>query len=73
MTVDQLMAKLKTEQKRGNGKLEVHMLAHDNCAGETQGTVSSVSHFEKSGIDLNGGCDELLYSYLPDEVIYLHG
>ena len=73
MTVNQLMAKLRTEQKAGNGKLDVHMLAHDNCLGETQGTVSSVSYFEKSDEDDCGGMDKYLYKLLPDEVVYLHG
>ena len=73
MTVNQLMAKLKTEQRNGNGKLEVHMLAHDNVHGESQGTVWSVSHFEKSDKDHMAGLDEYLYKLLPNEVVYLHG
>ena len=74
MTVNKLIAKLRHEQKAGNGKLEVHILAHDNCLGETQGRVSSVTFYEKDRDEApdNAGRDINLYETLPDEVIYLH-
>lgn len=51
MTVNQLMAKLRSLQKQGYGKVPVHMLAHDNRLGETQGEVEKVFHYDRSEDD----------------------
>jgi hypothetical protein len=74
MNVNQLMAKLRAEQKAGHGKCEVHMLAHDNIMGETQGEVQSVIHFEKDDNEEDGyaGRDDSMYASIPREVVYLH-
>lgn len=73
MTVNELIAKLRSEQRAGNGKLEVHVLAHDNCVGETQCTVNHVSFYEKDPDEPAdfGGRDVNLYNSLPIKVIYL--
>lgn len=70
MTVNQLIRGLKAEQKAGNGSLKVHILAHDNCEGETQGEVFCVRYYKKDGEDMPGR-DKALYDSLPNEVIYL--
>ncbi len=72
MNVNQLMARLRTLQKQGHGKIEVHMLAHDNSQGETQGEVCSVSYYEKEEYH-RVAADEPLFDSTPDEMIYLHG
>lgn len=74
MTVNKLIQALRKEQKEGNGALQVHILAHDNCLGETQCCVHSVSYYEKPPNEdpKHGGRDALLYESLPDKVIYLH-
>jgi len=69
MNVNQLIRALKCEQKAGNGSLEVHILAHDNCIGETQGTMYAVNHYEKG--DIYSARDKALHDFLPHEVIYL--
>lgn len=71
MNVNQLMAKLRTMQKEGHGKVEVHMLAHDNYIGESQGQVMSVSHYEKDNDDRDHA-DRDLYDLTPEEMVYLH-
>ena len=70
MNVYQLVRSLKAEQKAGHGKLEVHVLAHDNCTGETQGIIWDIYHYDKVG-DNCPGRDEALYDSLPNEVVYL--
>ena len=72
MTVNQLMAKLRTQQIEGHGDVEVHMLAHDNSIVESQGTVFYVSHYEKDQKDRSGS-DEYLFDITPQEMVYLHG
>jgi len=73
MTVNQLMAKLRTMQKLGHGDTEVHFIAHDNCEGETQGEVRSVYPWCKTvGEKPDAGQrDANLYHSIPGEVVYL--
>lgn len=74
MNLNKLIARLRQLQKNGCGKLAVHVLAHDNSAGESQGTVFSVSYYEKDPLEPRGysGKDDALYSSTPDKMIYLH-
>jgi hypothetical protein len=71
MTVNQLINQLNKLKKDGHGGVHVHMLAHDNVLGESQGEVCFVNHFEKDEYDEFGG-DLDLYKSLPNEVVYLH-
>ena len=70
MTVNQLMAKLRYMQKRGHGKVSVHMIAHDNSPGETQGEVGDVYHYTKTEVDRDG-TDHALFDSTPNEMVYL--
>lgn len=74
MILNKVISELKKLQKAGYGKTEVHVLAHDNCEGETQGTIQFISLFEKDPDEESdsGGRDPNLYNAIPNEVVYLH-
>jgi hypothetical protein len=70
MTVNQLMAKLRQMQKQGHGKVAVHMIAHDNYLGESQGEVGDVYYYTKAKEEREVA-DHTLFDSTPNEMVYL--
>ena len=73
MTVNELIIELRKQRREGYGQVEVHIIAHDNCDGETQGCVHSVRFYEKDPSEPPDyyGRDKNLYEILPSKVVYL--
>jgi hypothetical protein len=71
MKLNKFIGELKKLQKEGYGNVEVHVIAHDNAIGESQGPVNNVSHYEKDVRDREGA-DKHLFDLTPKEMIYLH-
>ena len=70
MTVNELIKDLKRMQKQGHGKTAVHITAHDNSEGESQGEVYSCYYYEKEFGDREHA-DPRLFDSTPTEMVYL--